>query len=170
MARADGSPHRRHLRAVRRQADQASCRGGPAIPWRWRELDAFATGETLSTAKSGGARAQTETLTPVYRLAIAAQDRKDEVKLTAAIAKLREEDPSLAFEQNAETQEMILAGQGEIHLKVAVEKLRSAMACSSPPSRRRCPITKPSAKAPACAAATSASPAAMASSAMWCSR
>ena len=44
-------------------------------------------------------------------------DRKDEVKLTAAIAKLIEEDPSLIFEQNAELHEMALAGQGEIHLQ-----------------------------------------------------
>jgi len=47
------------------------------------------------------------------------------VKLTSAIAKLREEDPSLIFDQNAELQEMALVGQGEIHLKVAVEKLQS---------------------------------------------
>ena len=42
-------------------------------------------------------------LPPVYRLAIETADRKDEVKLTAAIAKVIEEDPSLDFEQNAET-------------------------------------------------------------------
>jgi elongation factor G len=88
-------------------------------------LESFVTGETLSTAKSGGGRAGIEKLTPVYRLAVAAQDRKDEVKLTTAIAKLCEEDPSLIFEQNPETHDMILAGQGEIHLKVAVEKLQS---------------------------------------------
>jgi elongation factor G len=88
-------------------------------------LEPFATGETLSTAKSGGGRGAVETLTPVYRLAVAAQDRKDEVKLSTAIAKLCEEDPSLLFEQNAETHDMILAGQGEIHLKAAVEKLQS---------------------------------------------
>ena len=35
-----------------------------------------------------------ERLAPVYRLAIAARDRKDEVKITAALAKLIEEDPS----------------------------------------------------------------------------
>ncbi|HSS15234.1 MAG TPA: elongation factor G [Rhizomicrobium sp.] len=86
-------------------------------------LEPFLTGETLSTAKTGGWRAAVELLTPVYRLAVAAQDRKDEVKLSSAIAKLREEDPSLLFEQNAETHDMILAGQGEIHLKVAVEKM-----------------------------------------------
>ncbi|HEX4272977.1 MAG TPA: elongation factor G, partial [Rhizomicrobium sp.] len=93
-------------------------------------LEPFATGETLSTAKSsniksGGGHAKMEKLTPVYRLAVAVQDRKDEVKLTTAIAKLCEEDPSLVFEQNPETHDMILAGQGEVHLKVAVEKLSS---------------------------------------------
>jgi elongation factor G len=88
-------------------------------------LESFATGETLSTAKSGGSRMPVERLTPVYRLAVAAQDRKDEVKLSSAVAKLIEEDPSLLFEQNPETHDLILAGQGEVHLKVAVEKLQS---------------------------------------------
>ena len=88
-------------------------------------LEHVRTGETLSTAKAGAGRSAIEALPPVYRMAIAAEDRKDEVKVTAAIARLIEEDPSLVFEQNAETQEMMLAGQGEIHLKVAVEKLRS---------------------------------------------
>lgn len=87
-------------------------------------MEAFVTGEILSTAKTGGGRAPTGSLAPVYRLAVAAQDRKDEVKLSAAVAKLTEEDPSLVFEHNGETQEMILAGQGEIHLKAAVEKLQ----------------------------------------------
>ena len=89
-------------------------------------LEPFGTGEVLSTAKTGGGvKAGIERLAPVYRLAITAQDRKDEVKLSSAIAKLCEEDPSLLFEQNAETHDLILAGQGEVHLKAAVEKLQS---------------------------------------------
>ena len=88
-------------------------------------LEGVATGETLATGKTKLPRIAIEHLTPVYRLAIEASDRKDEVKLTSAIAKLREEDPSLIFDQNAELQEMALVGQGEIHLKVAVEKLSS---------------------------------------------
>lgn len=90
-------------------------------------LEPFTTGEMLSTAKSGGgqSRMKIERLTPVYRLAITAQDRKDEVKLSSAIAKLCEEDTSLLFEHNAETHDLILAGQGEVHLKVAVEKLQN---------------------------------------------
>ncbi|HEV2560968.1 MAG TPA: elongation factor G [Rhizomicrobium sp.] len=89
-------------------------------------LEGVATGETLSSGKASTLpKVEIEQLTPVYTLAIETTDRKDEVKLTAAIAKLREEDPSLHFEQNAELQQMALEGQGEIHLKVAVEKLMS---------------------------------------------
>ena len=89
-------------------------------------LDEIATGETLSTARGGSKlKVKTEILPPVYGLAITAADRKDEVKLTAAIARLREEDPSLLFDQNPELHQMVLLGQGEIHLKVAVEKLAS---------------------------------------------
>lgn len=89
-------------------------------------LEGAATGETLAVTKAAKLpKVNIEYLAPVYELAISAADRKDEVKLTGAIAKLREEDPSLHFRQSAETQEMTLAGQGEIHLKVAVEKLAS---------------------------------------------
>ncbi|HWM60513.1 MAG TPA: elongation factor G, partial [Rhizomicrobium sp.] len=102
---------------------RASAQAGDTVALA--RLEPFATGETLSTAKSGGGRLAVEQLTPVYRLAVAAPDRKDEVKLSSAIAKLCEEDPSLLFEHNAETHDLILAGQGEIHLKVAVEKLQS---------------------------------------------
>jgi len=89
-------------------------------------LEGVATGETLASGNAASLpQIAIEQLAPVYRLAIETADRKDEVKLTAAIAKLREEDPSLHFEQNAELHEIALVGQGEIHLKVAVEKLQS---------------------------------------------
>ena len=89
-------------------------------------MEGIVTGDTLSAAKTGAPKkAQVEQLEPVYALAIEATDRRDEVKITAAIHKLQEEDPSLHFRQNADLHEMSLAGQGEIHLKVAVEKLAS---------------------------------------------
>ena len=88
-------------------------------------LEGMVTGDTLSVAKTLAANAAIEALEPVYALAIETTDRKDEVKLTAAVHKIQEEDPSLHFRQNAELQEMSLAGQGEIHLKVAAEKLAS---------------------------------------------
>ena len=54
-----------------------------------------------------------------------AADRADEVKLTGAVAKVVEEDPSLSLEQNQDTQEMLLWGQGDIHLKIAFDRLKS---------------------------------------------
>lgn len=103
-------------------------------------LETVVTGETLSSAK-GGAKSSVamEILTPVYGLAIVAADRKDEVKLTAAVAKLRDEDPSLVFEQSAELHQMALWGQGEIHLKVAVEKFASKFGLKLDTSRPQVP-------------------------------
>ncbi|MEJ2026515.1 MAG: elongation factor G [Limibacillus sp.] len=62
---------------------------------------------------------------PVYALAVEPENRQDEVKLTAALAKLSEEDPSLGFEMREETGQLVLLGQGEMHLKLAVERLKS---------------------------------------------
>jgi elongation factor G len=59
----------------------------------------------------------------VYGMAISVSDRKDEVKLTSAVTKLIEEDPSLSLEINGGTHEMVLWGQGEMHLRVALERL-----------------------------------------------
>ncbi len=61
---------------------------------------------------------------PVYGLALSVPDSKDEVKLSDALNKLLEEDPSLAVEHNQDTSELVLWGQGEMHLRVALDKLR----------------------------------------------
>ena len=66
-----------------------------------------------------------ETPKPVFGLAVTPKNRQDEVKLTGSIAKLIEEDPSLILEHIADTNQMVLWGQGEIHLKLAVEHLHS---------------------------------------------
>jgi elongation factor G len=62
---------------------------------------------------------------PVYGMALVAEKRADDVKLTGAIAKLIEEDPTLQLEQNPELQEMVLWGQGDIHLQIAIDRLRN---------------------------------------------
>ncbi|HKY94815.1 MAG TPA: elongation factor G [Kiloniellales bacterium] len=62
---------------------------------------------------------------PVYAMAVRPVNRADEVKLTGSIAKLIEEDPSLSLEHNHDTRQLVLWGQGEIHLQLAVERLKS---------------------------------------------
>ena len=58
-----------------------------------------------------------------HALALKVKDRKDEVRLAAAMQKLAEEDPSLTFVQDQASGEMKLFGQGEMHVRVALEKL-----------------------------------------------
>lgn len=88
------------------------------------KLDHAVTGETLSNAMEPVvALPQAEAIAPVYALAIAPQNRKDEVKLSSALSKLLAEDPSLHWEQHGDTREVILWGQGEVHLQVALARL-----------------------------------------------
>jgi elongation factor G len=65
-----------------------------------------------------------ESSPPVMAVVLHAADRKDDVKLSAALQKLGEEDPALAIEQAAEGGEMTIRGQGEMHLRVALERIR----------------------------------------------
>ena len=61
---------------------------------------------------------------PVYSAAITSADRKDDVRLSGSLHKLIEEDPSLELALDASSNETLLKGQGETHLKVAVERLK----------------------------------------------
>ncbi|HZH28207.1 MAG TPA: elongation factor G [Azospirillaceae bacterium] len=62
---------------------------------------------------------------PVFHLAVRAENRNDEVKLSGALQKLAEEDPAFAASFQPDTGELLLSGQGDIHLQLAVERLRS---------------------------------------------
>ncbi len=89
------------------------------------KLDAVKTGDTISSGKAApAALVQVEPLPPVLAMSIAATDRKDDVKLGQALLRLNEEDPSLTMVQNAQTHDTVLWGQGEMHLRVAQERLR----------------------------------------------
>jgi len=87
-------------------------------------LDSTKTGETLTAEKGKAVKiAAPSNAPPVFGLAIAAREKKDEVKLTAAIAKIIEEDPSISLTHSQDMGEMVLWGQGDMHLRVALEKL-----------------------------------------------
>ena len=56
-------------------------------------------------------------------IAVSAKERKDDVKLGQALHKLLEEDPSVTMIHNPEAHEVVVWGQGEMHLRVAAERL-----------------------------------------------
>ena len=89
-------------------------------------MEGIKTGDTLTPleAQNAAELPRAEQMAPVYALAINAENRNDEVKLTGALAKLLEEDCSLHWHQHGDTHEIILWGQGEIHLQVALDRLR----------------------------------------------
>ena len=88
------------------------------------KLDRAKTGDTLSSGKQPHAAiAEVKPLPPVLAIAISAKERKDDVKLGQALQKLVDEDPSLTVIHNPETHEVIVWGQGEMHLRVATERL-----------------------------------------------
>ena len=60
----------------------------------------------------------------VYSLAVETQNRADDVKLAAAMARLIDEDGALDFGPDAVTREFRLKGQGEMHLRVALDRLK----------------------------------------------
>jgi elongation factor G len=88
------------------------------------KLDRAKTGDTLSSGKQAHAAiADVKPVPPVLAIAILAKERKDDVKLGQALQKLVDEDPSLTVIHNPETHEVIVWGQGEMHLRVATERL-----------------------------------------------
>jgi elongation factor G len=90
------------------------------------KLDHARTGDTLSAGKvAHPALVKVEAYPAVLAIAAGAKDRKDDVKLGQSINKLLEEDPSLTVVHNPETHEVVMHGQGEMHLRVAGERLAS---------------------------------------------
>jgi elongation factor G len=88
------------------------------------KLDYARTGDTLSTGKQAHQSViDIKPYPPVLANALSAKDRKDDVKLGAAFTKLTEEDPSISIVHNADNHEVVMWGQGEMHLRVAGERL-----------------------------------------------
>ncbi len=87
-------------------------------------LEKTRTGETITTGSSVLQIGAPVPPAPVLGVAISLKDRKDEVKLTAALAKAMEEDVSLRLDHVQDTHQMVLWGQGEMHLRVSLERLK----------------------------------------------
>ncbi len=61
---------------------------------------------------------------PVLSYAIEPKSRGDEEKISTALHRLEEEDPTIAYSRDAQTKELLLSGQGQVHIEVTVAKLK----------------------------------------------
>ncbi|MET8583146.1 elongation factor G [Streptomyces collinus] len=102
------------------------------------QLDRAVAGDIVALAGPKGARAGSTlcdpgaplllerpvVAEPVVSVAVEARRATDSGRLATALARLAEEDPSLVVRTDGETGQTVLSGRGELHLEVAVEKIR----------------------------------------------
>jgi elongation factor G len=82
------------------------------------------TGDTLGDRQSGFTVDPLTFPEPVLSYAIEPKTRGDEDKIGVAMQRLREEDPSIGYTRDPQTHELLLSGQGQLHIEVTVAKLR----------------------------------------------
>tara|TARA_B100000676_G_C18088707_1_gene857466 strand:- start:4931 stop:6886 length:1956 start_codon:yes stop_codon:yes gene_type:complete len=101
------------------------------------------TGDTLvvggDAPADDSAYPRAEPLPRLYGLAIHAAKRDDEVKMATALQRIHEEDPSIEPEQDSDLHQLVLWGQGDMHLQVAFNKLQNRYGVEVASSRPRVP-------------------------------
>ncbi len=113
-------------------------------------LDALKTGDLATEQSRQRAADWPESYPRVHAVGLHAENRNDEVKLTGALARLVEEDAGLTIEQQPETHQMLLWGQGDQHLAVALDRLKNrfnvSVSVEPPVTAYRETIRKPAEK------------------------
>ncbi len=82
------------------------------------------TGETLCSKEKAITLERMEFPDPVISVAVEPKSVADQEKLTVALGKLAQEDPSFRVETDKETGQMIISGMGELHLEVIVDRMQ----------------------------------------------
>ena len=127
LTKADGAQGR--VSGVYRLMGREAVKRGPATAGETvalGKIDPARTGDALSTGKVGVPKLITvDPPQPVMAIAVSVGDHKDDAKLSAGLAKIAEEDPSIRVTQDQDFGETVVEGQGEMHLRVVVEKLKS---------------------------------------------
>ncbi len=82
------------------------------------------TGDTITDEKNQILLEKMEFPTPVIEQAVEPKTKNDQEKMTVALMKLAEEDPTFKVHTNPETGQTIIAGVGELHLDIIVDRMR----------------------------------------------
>jgi elongation factor G len=96
---------------------------GPGTIAAIARLEPVSTGDTLTLGGPKSLLPRFEFGTPVYAVAIKPKERIDEAKISQMLARIVDEDPSLRIQRADVTNELLLLGQGEQHVLIAVERL-----------------------------------------------
>jgi len=82
------------------------------------------TGDTLCAAKAEIALTPVPIPEPAISFALESTSKGDENKLAAALAKIRDEDPTISIGRDPQTKEMLISGAGQLHVEVVVGRLK----------------------------------------------
>ncbi len=88
------------------------------------KLKATNTGDTLCDENSPIVFEKVKFAEPIISYAIAPKSKGDEEKVSAGLQKILEEDPTLSYHRDDETKEMIISGMGQVHIEIALQKLK----------------------------------------------
>ncbi len=88
------------------------------------KLKETVTGDTLCDEKNKIRFIPVDPMPPLISFSLTPKSKGDEDKVFTSLQKLLEEDTALKVDRNAETKEILLSGQGNIHIEVTVEKLK----------------------------------------------
>lgn len=82
------------------------------------------TGDTLSDETHPVVFQKVKFTDPIISYAIAPKSKGDEEKVSTGLHRILEEDPTLRFQRDEETKEMLLSGMGQVHLEVTLDRLK----------------------------------------------
>jgi len=110
-----------HMHANQRQEIETALAGDIVALVGPKELS---TGDTLSDAKNPILLETIEFPEPVVSLAVEPRTQAEEDKLTDALFKLSQEDPTFRFKMDSDTNETVISGMGELHLEILTGRLK----------------------------------------------
>lgn len=83
------------------------------------------TGDTLCASKDGALLESINIPTPVISASVEPKNKSDYEKMTIALKKMMQEDPSFQFTYDNETGQTVVKGMGELHLEIVIDRLRT---------------------------------------------
>ena len=102
----------------------ATPQAGPGEIAAVAKLKSTLTGDTLSGDNGAVVLPGIDFSEPIISYAIAPKNKGDEDKVSSGLHRILDEDPTVRFHFDEETKEMILAGMGQLHLEVTLERLK----------------------------------------------
>lgn len=87
------------------------------------KLASTATGDTLTAKDAPASLPPLEWKEPLYAVAVEPKTQGDEDKLSTALQRIQDEDPTIRVERRAETHQTVMTGMGEAHIDVMVERM-----------------------------------------------